>query len=248
MHATQIILALILTLSLILIINAQESGTVTDIDGNVYQTVKIGDQLWMAENLRVTRYRNGDAIPTGLSNTAWQNSTEGAYAIYPHSKIAGLYSDAEVVAAYGLLYNWYAVDDSRGLCHDRWRVPEIEDWKQLIIYLGTSVIEADKTGWRGAENNVGGKLKSTRTEPSAHPRWRRPNTGATNELGWYGVSGGTRYSIGDFHRIGFYGYWWSSTERDTEYALLQYLLYDFKGVGEYYYSKHSGYSVRCLKD
>ncbi len=91
--------------------------TVTDIDGNEYKTVIIGDQEWMSENLRVTRYNNQDDIPTGLNNTDWGNTTEGAYAIYDHDhwNAEGINSSEEMVEAYGKLYNWYAVNDSRGL-------------------------------------------------------------------------------------------------------------------------------------
>ncbi len=111
------------------------TGTITDIDGNTYNTTFIGGNEWMAENLRVTKYNNDDAIPTGLSNAYWFNTTQGAYAIYPHGSINGLDSDAEVVAAYGKLYNWHAVDDERGLCPAGWSVPGDDDWTQLVDYL-----------------------------------------------------------------------------------------------------------------
>ena len=221
-------------------INAQmvllDEYLLTDIDGNVYQTVKIGDQWWMAENLRVTRYRNGDAIPTGLSNDEWQNTTSGAYAIYPHGSVDGINSDAEMVAAYGKLYNWYAVDDDRGLCPEGWHVPSDDDWTLLVTYLGGSRL-------------AGGKMKSTRTEPDPHPRWRSPNTGATNESGFSGLPGGYRNLGGNYHEhFGLLGEWWSSTENDYGSAWGRYLHSTLGYVYRDYGYKQDGFSVRCLRD
>ena len=221
------------------VVNVQETGTVTDIDSNVYQTVKIGDQWWMAENLRTTRYRNGDAIPTNLSNTQWQNTTSGAYAIYPHGGVDGINSGAGVVAAYSKLYNWFAVDDSRGLCPLGWHVPSDAEWTTLVNYLGGSSV-------------AGGKMKSTRTEPGPHPRWSSPNTGATNESGFSGLPGGNRTNRGLYSLIGIYGGWWSSTEHAsiflTTTAWSRDLDYRYGNVSTQYWLKHGGFSVRCLRD
>ncbi len=112
-----------------------EPGTVTDIDGNIYQTVIIGDQEWMAQNLRVTKYKDGTEILTDLDNTDWSDTPDGAYAIFPHGSINELDSDAEVIAAYGKLYNWYAADDARGLCPTGWSVSGDADWTQLVNYV-----------------------------------------------------------------------------------------------------------------
>ena len=232
-------------------LHGQQKGTVTDIDGNVYQTVKIGDQWWMAENLRVTRYRNGDAIPTNLRNTQWQNTTSGAYAIYPHIQIRGLYSEDEVVDTYGILYNWYAVVDPRGLCPEGWHVPSEEGWKQLEMHLGMTQEEADRTAGRGATG--GGKLKSTRTSIPAcpHPRWRSPNTGATNESGFSGLPGGRRrfpqYGGGHYVSVGERGLWWSSTEHSTGSAWFRSLTYGHWYVYRFNGYKQDGLSVRCLR-
>jgi len=223
-----------------------ETGTVTDIDGNEYQTVKIGNQWWMAENLRVTRYRNGDAIPTGLSITAWENTTSGAYAIYPHDDVDGINSDGEMVDAYGKLYNWYAVDDDHGLCPVGWHVPSDEEWKELEMHLGMSQQDTESTVRRGTDE--GGKLKSTRTLPVAHPRWRSPNEGATNESGFSGLPGGVRYASGYYHLIGSYGAFWSSTESSTSNAWPRYLSYVSSIVIRYNIDKQIGRSVRCLRD
>jgi len=204
--------------------------TVTDIDGNVYKTVKIGDQWWMAKNLRVSRYRNGDKIPTDLSNSEWEDADYGASAIYLHSQIEGLNSAEEVEAAYGKLYNWYAVDDDRGLCPEGWHVPSREEWTELTEYLG---------GWDVAR----GKMKCTRTEPDPHPRWKNPNTGATNESGFSGLPGGIRNAFGYYGGIGEIGYWWRSTKVSEIY-----LFYEDAIVDRFDISKRDGFSVRCLRD
>lgn len=222
-----------------------ETTTVTDIDGNEYQTVMIGNQWWMAENLKVSRYLNGDAIPTNLSNSEWKNTTSGAFTIYPHGNVDGINSNEEMVAAYGKLYNWYAVDDDRGLCPEGWRVPSDNNWKQLEMYLGMSQEDANNIGWRGA--SVGGKLKSTRTESDPHPRWSSPNEGATNESGFSGLPGGRRDFSSGFSAIGNTGYWWSSTERSLSLVWFRFLGYDGSSVFRYDFYKYFGYSVRCFR-
>jgi len=171
------------------------TGTVTDIDGNVYKTVKIGNQWWMAENLKVTRYRNGDPIPNITDNHTWVDLSTGAYCNYNN--------DISNVATYGRLYNWYAVDESRNIAPAGWHVPTDDEWKQLEIYLGMSPTEADETHWRGTDE--GGKLKETGTT-----HWYSPNTGATNESGFTALPGGYRVS-GGFSSLGFGAYFWSST-------------------------------------
>lgn len=177
----------------------EEGDGVTDIDGNKYITVIIGDQEWMAENLRTTRYNDGASIPTGHTNEQWTNLNTGAYAIYPHSQIDRLNSDAEVLEAYGALYNWYAVETGN-LCPTGWHVPTDTEWTTLTDYLGGEIV-------------AGGKLKSTRTDPDTHPRWKSPNTGATDEYGFSALPGGRRDSGYDnFVNAGYVGGWWSSTE------------------------------------
>ena len=221
--------------------------TVNDIDGNVYLIVKIGDQWWMAENLKVTKYNNGDNITTGLGDTDWSVTTDGAYAIYPHDggysedDVDGIGSNEEMLAAYGVLYNWYAVNDSRGLCPVGWHVPSDDEWNGLGNYLG-------------GELEAGGKLKSTRTEPLPHPRWQTPNNDATNESGFTGFPGGRRIHNGEFITIGAAGYWWSSTIKDdytddpgTEYALGRWLSYFDGNLKRGRYPKEVGFSVRCIK-
>jgi uncharacterized protein (TIGR02145 family) len=219
--------------------NQQTLTTVTssnpvDVDGNVYTTVTIGTQVWMAENLKTTKYRNGNAIATNLTDAAWSSTITGAYSIYNN--------DAANNTTYGKLYNWYAVADSRNLCPVGWHVPSDTEWKTLEISLGMSTTDADLTGARGNVQNVGGKLKSTST------LWNTPNTSATNESGFSGLPGGGRNYFGTYNDIGGYGYWWSSTEGSTSSAWSRFLDYVSGNSYRDYPNKQDGFSVRCLRD
>ena len=207
-------------------------GTVTDIDGNVYQTVIIGNQCWMVENLKVTRYRNGDPIPNVTDNTEWTNLTTGARCDYDNN--------ADNVPVYGRLYNWYAVNDSRGIAPEGWHVPTDGEWKQLEMYLGMSQSEVDDTGFRGTDE--GGKMKES-------GYWFSPNTGATNESGFTALPGGYRYhGNGDFDLLIVYAFFWSSTEHSSYSAWSRTLSYSSEQVGRHDYSKLDGFSVRCVRD
>ena len=202
------------------------TGTVTDIDGNVYQTVQINDQIWMAENLKVEHYRDGTAIPTGYSDSEWGNLSTGAYAVYDNNET---HADT-----YGYLYNWYAVNDSRNIAPEGWHVPTDDEWQILVDYLGGSSV-------------AGGKMKE---EGTAH--WNSPNTGATNESGFTALPGGYRYyryySSGYYYYMGTSGYFWSSTEYYSLGAWYRVLNSNYSGVYRSYdFSKRSGFSVRCLR-
>ncbi len=207
------------------------TGTVTDYDGNVYQTVKIGNQWWMAENLKVTHYRNGNAIPNVTE--AWASLSTGAYCDYDN--------DVNNVATYGRLYNWYAVADSRNIAPAGWHVPTDEEWKQLEMYLGMSQAEADATGWRGTDE--GGKLKESGTT-----HWFSPNTGATNESGFTALPGGYRDPGGSFASMVYTAYFWSSTEFDSGGARNRSTGYSSSQVNRNYDFKRCGFSVRCVRD
>lgn len=213
--------------------------TVTDIDGNVYQTVTIGGQVWMAENLKVTHYRNGDSIPPVRNNSEWASLTTGARCDYDN--------DTDNVPTYGRLYNWYAVNDSRGIAPEDWHVPSDDDWKQLEMYLGMSQSEADDTGYRGTDE--GGKLKSTGTIEGGDGLWCSPNTGATNSSGFSALPGGYRfYYFGYFYLLGNYAYFWSSTEYGSYPAWRRVLTCYSSGVGRNDNTKRNGFSVRCVRD
>ncbi|MBC8215271.1 MAG: hypothetical protein H8E64_02020, partial [Candidatus Marinimicrobia bacterium] len=196
--------------------------TVTDIDGNVYETVIIGEQEWTVTNLKVTKYRDGTAIPTGHSNSDWSNLTTGAYAVYDNNE-----SNA---TTYGYLYNWYAVDDTRNIAPEGWHVPTDDEWQTLVDYLGGSSI-------------AGGKMKETGTE-----HWNSPNTGATNESGFMALPGGFRSYNGGYTNMGYNCYFWSSTESSSTNAWYRILSYNNSDVYRSSYSKHYGFSVRVVRD
>ena len=200
----------------------QTTGSVTDIDGNVYNTVIIGTQVWMVENLKTSHYRNGDAIPTGLSDADWQNITSGAYAIYNNK--------ASNDTKYGKLYNWYAVSDTRNICPVGWHIPTKEEWGTLVTFLGG-----------GDASVAGGKMKSLNL-------WKSPNTGATNSSGFTGLPGGLRFEDASFEYIGTFGVWWTFTENFTNTAFYEYLYYDNSGISWATDSKSLGCSIRCVKD
>jgi len=206
---------------------------VTDIDGNVYQTVIIGGQCWMAENLKVTHYRNGDPIPHVPDNSEWASYPSGAYCNY--------WNKESYVATYGRLYNWYAVDDGRHLAPEGWHVPTDAEWKKLEMYLGMSQASVDSTTWRGTDE--GGKLKEVGTS-----HWYPPNAGATNESGFTGLPGGQRVSAGLFISNRYIGYFWSSTEFSSTVSWERALCNELAQTYRLRSSKNFGYSIRCVRD
>jgi len=207
---------------------------VKDIDGNWYNVVQIGNQCWMAENLKTTKYRNGDTIPTNLSNASWSTTSSGAYAIYNNAVVND--------SIYGKLYNWYAVADPRGLCPTGWHVPSDAEWQTLETSLGMPASVLNNTGGRGSAQNVGGKMKAVSS------LWLAPNTGATNSSGFTGLPGGFRHYNGSFYSIGSDGCWWSSTQYSTPNAWFRGLSYLSAGVPRYPNAKSNGCSVRCVRD
>lgn len=224
-----------------------------DIDGNLYKTVRVGNQIWMAENLRVTKYNNGDDILSGINNEDWENLEEGAFAVFPHETIDGLSSEAEVVQAYGKLYNWYAIDDDRNICPEGWHVPDKEEWAQLLNFLKDefNIENEDQT------DAAGNALKSCRQvdspfqgcNTSAHPRWESHDTHhGFDKFGFSAFPGGLRYTYGGFNWIGFFGYWWSSTEFSSASAWQQSIRRDSGVVQGTNTKKTHGYSVRCVRD
>lgn len=202
----------------------KDSGdTVTDIDGNVYQTVKIGDQVWMAENLKTEHYRNGDAIPNIAGNSQWVALTTAAMCSYEN--------DDSHIAVYGLLYNWYAISDSRNIAPKGWHVSTEEDWQTLIAYFGN-------------DQNPSAKLMESGTD-----HWTAPNASATNETGFTALPGGYReYSAGAFYNMGTYALFWTSTEVSDSHANMHYMISAGSQLAPVQYSKNYAMSVRCVKD
>ena len=198
------------------------SGTVTDIDGNIYQYITIGTQTWMVENLKTTRYNDGAAIPLITDNTAWGALRTPGYCWYNDS--------TTYRSTYGALYNWYAVNTGK-LAPTGWHVPTDAEWTALTTYLGGETVAA-------------GPLKSTGTT-----YWLSPNTGATNSSGFSALPGGCRNDV-TFTNIGYYGYWWSSTAMDATNSWSRYMNYSYAYVyrnTSYCYNVY-GFSVRCVRN
>jgi uncharacterized protein (TIGR02145 family) len=221
-------------------------------DGQEYKTVCIGKQVWMAENLRATKYNDNTPIATGHNDTQWVGLTTGAYAIYPHGSISGLNSDAEVLNTYGALYNWFAVDAEQGLCPTGWRVPTDADWTELVNYVvGQGYSKSNVV------EGVGNALKSCRqiNHPNGgdcakldHPRWDAHNTHyGTDEFGFSSLPGGYRSNNGSYGGIGGYGSWWSSTEYTSSQVLGRSQYYNTGHLGISRPHKISGLCVRCIK-
>ncbi len=211
------------------------SEPLTDIDGNQYRTVQIGDQIWMAENLQVTHYRNGDIVPEVADLDEWVALESGAWSYYDN--------DPEKGAAYGKLYNWYAVSDPRGLAPEGWHIATEDDWRKLEAFLGMSGEQIDDVEFRGVEANVGGKLKAVGTD-----RWNEPNSGATDETGFSALAGGYRDNDGPYCFFGKYGAFWSSSETENGRVWFRGMTAAEPGVYRFSFNKKCGFSVRCVKD
>jgi uncharacterized protein (TIGR02145 family) len=212
-----------------------KTGTVTDIDGNLYQTVKIGNQWWMAENLKVTHYRNGDVIPNVTDDTEWSNLTTGAYCEYD--------SNNSNIETYGCLYNWYAIDDNRNIAPAGWHIPTDQEWKELEIYMGISQSVADSEGLRGA--NEASKLAGNAN------LWLPGNLTNDAEFGtssFNALPGGLCLFNGFCGHMRRTGSFWSSTEYDSNNAWCRTISYNCSEIERYYYSRQDGFSVRCIRD
>jgi uncharacterized protein (TIGR02145 family) len=197
-------------------------ATVTDIDGNVYGTVQIGNQVWMGENLQTTTYSDGTPIPNVTYGAEWAALTTPAYSWYFDDEAT--YKDP-----YGALYNWYSVETGK-LCPSDWHVPTNSEWITLTTYLG-------------GVDLAGGKLKETGTI-----HWEAPNTGATNESGFSAVAGGAHHEEGTYNFLGVYGYYWSSTEFNNDSAHNVGMAFNITGVAYDELPKKLGFSIRCLQD
>ncbi len=194
-------------------------GTVTDISGNIYRTVIIGTQEWMAENLKADRLNDGTPLKFLPDASAWSSvQGESAYSWYNNDSLG-----------YGALYNWYAVNTGK-LCPIGWHVATDQEWTVLTDFLGGREV-------------AGGKLKEKGT---AH--WQAPNAGANNESGFTALPAGYRYSNGYFNGSGKYGYWWTATEAPENEAFFRTMSYSFSNIEKSSSSKKSGMPVRCVKD
>ena len=195
---------------------------VKDIDGNVYKTIAIGNQKWMAENLKTTKYNDGTEIPLITDNAAWGLLTTPGCCWYSNDGNANK-------KTYGVLYNWYTVS-SKKLCPQGWHVPSDEELTALTANLG-------------GEKVAGGKMKE-----AGITHWEKPNTGVTNESGFTALPGGYRNNKGAFANFGFFGFWWSSTEYVPTAAWCRSLSCGSNDILRIFSLKKNGYSVRCIKD
>ncbi|MBN1462806.1 MAG: fibrobacter succinogenes major paralogous domain-containing protein [Paludibacteraceae bacterium] len=215
--------------------------TVTDIDGNVYQTVTIGTQTWMAENLKVTHYNDGIAIPNVTDNIEWIASTSGVYCDYNNDAANGI--------KYGHLYNWYAVNVGK-LAPAGWHVPTDAEWTTLENYLITN-------GYNYNDTITGNKIAKAL---AAKTDWTTSTTkgaigndlSTNNRTGFFALPGGIRSGYnGHFNNLGNRGYWWSATYHtnySTEIAWYRDLDYNFAAIASGSDSQRGGLSVRCVKD
>ena len=200
---------------------SDSSGIVTDIDSNAYNTVNIGTQVWMVENLKTSLYNDGTSIPQVITIESWINLSTAGYCWYKN--------DTSYKATYGALYNWSAVNSGK-LCPGGWHVPTDADWTRLTNFLG-------------GESTAGDKLKDF-----VRNIWIDPNDGANNESGFTALPGGDRSPNGSFSGAGFYGTWWSSTENGSFDAWYR-LLYSTSSIAfRYDHVKRAGFSVRCLQN
>jgi uncharacterized protein (TIGR02145 family) len=205
---------------------------VQDVEGNVYNVIKIGanvgGQVWMAENLRTTKYNDGTDIPLVTDETDWGNLTTPGYCYYNNDP-------EEYSVPYGALYNYYVVSDTSSLnvCPEGWHVPTDAEWTTLTTYLG-------------GQSVAGGKMKE-----AGFAHWASPNTGATNASGFTGLPGGERGNSGTWNgnEDGEFGFWWSSTDENGEsYAWSRDLHKESESLNDETSNKRFGLSVRCLKD
>ncbi len=207
--------------------NKKSFPQVTDIEGNNYKTVAIGNQVWIAENLNVSKYRNGEVIPQVQNNDEWIKLTTGAWCYYENKTENGV--------VYGKLYNWYAVTDPRGLAPEGWHIPDSIEWKIVEIFLG--------------EDFAGKKMKSIKG-------WEEDEgiTGNTNESGFNGLPGGHRdgwkeaSKKGEFYNLEASGAWWSTSMLNTKIIWGVNLGAYADDISYWKHYKTGGLSVRCIKD
>ncbi len=198
-------------------------GTVKDVDGNIYKTIKIGNQIWMAENLRVSHFNNGDKIDKILVNGEWSTNMEfmAGYGSYEDT------NDKDSLVTFGFLYTWYVVNDSRGICPDGWHIPTQLEWETLLDTLGGGIDAELKLVESGGEH------------------WYYLNLG-TNSSGFTALPAG-QYNTGGFYGIGYWTAWWTATEIDEQTAFGKEFSSNYPAQIKTF-PKHMGLSIRCIKD
>jgi uncharacterized protein (TIGR02145 family) len=202
-----------------LISNLQNNLILLDIDNNIYNLIQIGNQIWMKENLKVSKYRNGESIQTNLINADWASNNTGAYDIYDNNPNNNI--------GYGKLYNFFAVSNPKGLCPLGWKIPTLDEMNILFNYLGGTTYGAEKLkqafGWLGTNRG-------------------------NNISGFSANAGGRRWDYGDNEQLISQGNFWTSTEIDGNSAKgisMNYASFSVLNINE---GKNNGFSVRCLKE
>ena len=199
-----------------------QGPNLTDIDGNIYQSVTNCTQTWMQSNLNVSHYRNGNIIPQVTDENQWDNLTTGAWRYHSNNTVNGV--------IYGKLYNWYAINDPRGIAPQGWHIPTLNEYNIFINCLG-------------GESIAGGAMKEVGTI-----HWMSPNAGATNSSGFTGLPGGARFTLQPDVNINKVGGWWSMTPFNTDNSYLMWIT-AFRPIAEITASGNkAGFSVRCIKD
>jgi len=212
-----------------------ETDSISDIDGNIYKTVKIGNKWWMAENLKVTRYNNGDSItfiPKTKADSEWSNLTSGAYCILDEK--------------FGLLYNYHTISDPGKIAPEGWHIPDDSEWKELESALGMSSEDIEKLNWRGSDQ--GNKLKIIGGNTIY---WINSSDEymiyGNNSSGFSALGGACRVFNGQWGDVTHTAFWWSSS-LNGEDAWFRGLDYNKANVLRFSGSKSYGFSVRCVKD
>ena len=234
------IIGIFLVLSVRDISPSSNTGVVIDVDGNEYKITQIGDQWWFAQNLSVTRYSNGDDIPLIADPEEWKRGSIGARVIYNFSN--------EPQRNDGYLYNWFVVNDKRGVCPEGWRIPSDEDWMKLEKYLGMNEDEVPLGGTRGSVENIGGILKDT-----TMISWELPNQGALNLYNFSASGAGLILYNGIFDGKGKVGAYCTSTLRNTANLFpnriwMRFLSYHANYIVRVSTFKQNGLSIRCMRD
>ena len=211
------------------VVDESTTGSVTDVDGNVYGTVKIGSQWWMTENLKVTSYNDGTKITEVLpseNDSIWAKLNAAAF--------------CKTDDRFGLLYNWFAVNDEKQIAPKGWHIPTDDDWKKLEVEIGMSVDESIKTGWRGLDEAEKLVIKSSLG-------WSNPVLFGSNSSGFTALPGGCRVFNGTSNKLTNTAFWWTSSLNGDQ-AYYRNIDSKMKTIFRHFTYKQYGFSVRCVKD
>jgi uncharacterized protein (TIGR02145 family) len=205
-----------------LLFSCNEANTVSDLDGNIYHTRKIGNQTWMVENLKTTRFSNGDLIVNNQSTTDWKKDNQAAYCVYNN--------DNSYAKDYGLLYNYHSLNDSRGIAPKGWRIPTEEDLRVLETFINSNT----KTGIFLKENG--------------NKNWLPSNETGNNATGFSALPGGYRDEEGNFYMLKSNGYYWTTNSSFELYHWSSRLFQAFADVRRDAVFKQYGFSIKCIKE